>query len=279
MHRSHNYPRRKYQPAVTVPRITPAADASLKRVFAAIGVPESRPFTPDRFQLEALEAIAHSDCLVTAPTGSGKTWIAEQAIGRIRAQAGRAWYACPLKALSNAKYADFARIFGPDQVGILTGDRKENPDAPVVVGTTEILRNQLYDAMHRGESLGADFVVIDEAHFLGDAERGVVWEEVMIYLPARIPLLLLSATIGNAREIAAWLSLIRGRPCTVVEETRRPVPLFPLFLHPTTGLLLPLAAPSRRGGPAALHPKVRDVLGRNNRAMTRGAKLPPFGRI
>jgi len=278
-HSSHNYPRRKYHDPVTAPRFTPAADASLKRVFAAIGVPESQPFTPDRFQLEALEAIAHADCLVTAPTGSGKTWIAEQAIGRIRGQAGRAWYACPLKALSNAKYAEFARIFGPDQVGILTGDRKENPDAPVVVGTTEILRNQLYDAMHRGESLGSDFVVIDEAHFLGDTERGVVWEEVMIYLPARIPLLLLSATIGNAREIAAWLSSIRGRPCTVVEEARRPVPLFSLFLQPTTGLLLPLAAPSRRGGLATIHPKVKDVLGRNNRAMTRGAKLPPFGRI
>lgn len=278
MHRSHNYPRRKYSAPVTAPRFTPAADASLKRVFAAIGVPESRPFIPDRFQVEALEAVAHSDCLVTAPTGSGKTWIAEQAIGRIRGQGGRAWYACPLKALSNAKYADFIRIYGPDQVGILTGDRKENPDAPVVVGTTEILRNQLYDAMHHGESLGSDFVVIDEAHFLGDAERGVVWEEVMIYLPARIPLLLLSATIGNGREIAAWLSSIRGRPCAVVEETRRPVPLFPLFLH-STGLLLPLTAPSRRGRPATLHPKVQDVLGRHSRAMTRGAKLPPFGRI
>jgi len=278
MHRSRNYPRRKNYAPVPAPRFTPAADASLKRIFAAIGVPESRPFAPDRFQLEALGAVAHSDCLVTAPTGSGKTWIAEQAIARLRGQGGRAWYACPLKALSNAKYSDFRRIFGPDQVGILTGDRKENPDAPVVVGTTEILRNQLYDAMHRGESLGSDFVVIDEAHFLGDSERGVVWEEVMIYLPARIPLLLLSATIGNAREIAAWLSSIRGRPCTVVEEIRRPVPLFPLFLHPT-GLLLPLTAPERRGRPATLHPKVREVLGRNNRAMTRGAKLPPFGRI
>jgi superfamily II RNA helicase len=278
MHRSHNYPRRKYHAPVTPPRFRPAAHASLKRVFSAIGVPENGPFRPDRFQLEALEAVAHSDCLVTAPTGSGKTWIAEQAIGRIRGRGGRAWYACPLKALSNAKYADFTRIFGPDQVGILTGDRKENPDAPVIVGTTEILRNQLYDAMHRGESLGSDFVVIDEAHFLGDAERGVVWEEVMIYLPARIPLLLLSATIGNARQIADWLSSIRGRPCTVVEETRRPVPLFPLFLHPT-GLLLPLTTPSRRGSPAALHPKVKDVLGRDKRALARGAKLPPFGRI
>jgi len=278
MHRSHNYPRRKYRTPATPSRFTPSADAGLKRVFAKIGVPESRPFTPDRFQLEALEAVAHSDCLVTAPTGSGKTWIAEQAIARIRKAGGGAWYACPLKALSNAKYAEFSRLFGPDQVGILTGDRKENPDAPVIVGTTEILRNQLYDAMHRGESLGSDFVVIDEAHFLGDAERGVVWEEVMIYLPARIPLLLLSATIGNARQIAAWLSSIRGRPCAVVEETRRPVPLFPLFLHPS-GRLLPLTAPPRRGGTGTVHKKVSEFLGGNTRAAFRGNKLPPFGRI
>jgi len=278
MHRSHNYPRRKYRTPATATRFTATADAGLKRVFAKIGVPESRPFTPDRFQLQALEAVEDSDCLVTAPTGSGKTWIAEQAIARIRKAGGGAWYACPLKALSNAKYAEFSQWFGPDQVGILTGDRKENPDAPVIVGTTEILRNQLYDAMHRGESLGSDFVVIDEAHFLGDAERGVVWEEVMIYLPARIPLLLLSATIGNARQIAAWLSSIRGRPCMVVEETRRPVPLFPLFLHPS-GRLLPLTAPSRRGGPGKVHKKVSEFLGGNHRMAFRGNKLPPFGRI
>jgi len=149
-------------------QLNPAADARLKKVFAAIGVPPSRVFTPDAFQTEALKAIEHSDCLVTAPTGAGKTWIAVQAIARIRHQTGRAWYACPLKALSNAKYTEFSDIFGPANVGILTGDFRENPNAPIIVGTTEILRNQLYDAMHRGESLPADFVVLDEAHFLGD---------------------------------------------------------------------------------------------------------------
>ena len=86
-------------------------------------------------------------------------------------------------------------------MGILTGDRKENPDAPIIVGTTEILRNHLYDAMHRGEDLETDLVILDEAHFLGDEDRGVVWEEIMIYLPSRIPLLMLSATIGNAKKI------------------------------------------------------------------------------
>jgi ATP-dependent RNA helicase HelY len=93
----------------------------------------------------------------------------------------------PLKALTNAKLIEFAEIFGPENVGILTGDRKESPDAPIIVGTTEILRNQLYDAMHQGVSLNTDLVVLDEAHFLGDEERGVVWEETMIYLPPRIP--------------------------------------------------------------------------------------------
>ena len=201
----------------------PGADASLKKIFAGIGVPPDKAFTPDAFQTRALEAVAHSDCLVTAPTGAGKTWIAEQAIARIRQQGGKAWYASPLKALSNSKYNDFSKIFGQTHVGILTGDRQENPDAPIIVGTTEILRNQLYDAMHRGESLATDFVVLDEAHFLGDEERGVVWEEIMIYLPARIPLLLLSATIGNADRIADWLSSIRSTPCCVIEETVRPV--------------------------------------------------------
>jgi ATP-dependent RNA helicase HelY len=130
---------------------------------------------------------------------------------------GRAWYACPLKALSNAKYAEFAQAFGDAaNVGILTGDRREQPDAPIIIGTTEILRNQLYDAMHSGVELETDFVVLDEAHFLGDYDRGVVWEEIMIYLPARIPLLLLSATIGNAREIADWLSAIRRKTCRLV---------------------------------------------------------------
>ena len=139
---------KKHEP----PLVKPAADVRLKKVFAAIGVPPSRVFIPDPFQTEALKAIEQSDCLVTAPTGAGKTWIAVQAIARIRRQNGRAWYACPLKALSNAKYAEFSDIFGRADVGILTGDYRENPQAPIIVGTTEILRNQLYDAMHLGES-------------------------------------------------------------------------------------------------------------------------------
>jgi superfamily II RNA helicase len=278
MHRSHTYRRRERARPPEPRRFTPAADPRLKRVFARIGVPDSEPFTPDRFQVEALAAVEHGDCLVTAPTGSGKTWIAEQAIARIRAQGGSAWYACPLKALSNAKHAEFSAIFGAGEVGILTGDRKENPDAPVTVGTTEILRNQLYDAMHRGESLETDLVVLDEAHYLGDRERGVVWEEVMIYLPARVRLLLLSATIGNAGEIAAWLASIRGRACTVVAETKRPVPIFPLFLDPG-GTLIPLAAPARKGAVGGLDKRVSDGLGQKRGFARGGPALPHFGRV
>ena len=253
--RPKRYPRKK--PKTT--HLKAGADASLRKIFAEIGVPENAAFTPDAFQLEALKAIAHSDCLVSAPTGSGKTWIAQKAIDRIHSTGGRSWYACPLKALSNAKYAEFSAIFGRQQVGILTGDRKENPDAAIIVGTTEILRNQLYDAMHHGELLDADFVVLDEAHFLGDPDRGVVWEEIMIYLPQRIPLLLLSATIGNADQIAGWLSSIRSSRCTVIKEWKRPVPLVPLFLHPS-GTLLPLTESATAGGKEKISKKVNDYL-------------------
>jgi superfamily II RNA helicase len=173
----------------------PEADPLLKTVFAKIGKPVAAEFRPDPFQLEALDAIRADDCLVTAPTGSGKTWIAEEAIRSVFLKGGRCWYASPLKALTNAKWVEFAYLFGPVNVGILTGDTKENTDAPIIVGTTEILRNQLYDAMHTGENLDCDLVILDEAHFLGDRDRGVVWEEIMIYLPVRVNLLVVSSRL------------------------------------------------------------------------------------
>ncbi|MCX8043058.1 MAG: DEAD/DEAH box helicase [Desulfobacterota bacterium] len=216
----------------------PRAPRKLLRLFQNIGTPEHLPFVPDDFQREALELIQKSDVLVSAPTGSGKTWIAVQAMRRILAEGKRAWYASPLKALSNSKYHEFTVEFGEDRVGVLTGDRKENTDAPIIVGTTEILRNQLYDAMAQGSDFASDLVVLDEAHYLGDRERGVVWEEVMIYLPARVRLLMLSATIRNDHEIAAWLTSIRRHPCAVVHSDRRPVPLYPLYLLPDGELVL-----------------------------------------
>ncbi len=256
-----------------MPRIKPGADVRLKKVFARIGVPPKKRFKPDPFQEEAVAMIGRSDCLVSAPTGSGKTWIAQEAIQRVHGKGSRAWYASPLKALTNAKLLEFGKVFGPENVGILTGDRKENTDAPIIVGTTEILRNQLYDAMHEGVDLKADLVVLDEAHFLGDEDRGVVWEETMIYLPSRVHLLLLSATIGNARQIADWLETIRSKPCQVVEERKRPVPLFPLFFHPT-GKLMPLR--DSKG----MDKKVRKyVMSPRPPVLASPRDLPPFGSI
>jgi len=224
----------------------------LAPILERIGTPEPTPFIPDPFQLEALDVLRDSDVLVTAPTGAGKTYIAIKAIERLFTAGRKSWYASPLKALSNAKYQEFSEMFGAANVGILTGDRKENPHAPIIVGTTEILRNQLYDTMHRGEDLSVDLVVLDEAHYLGDQDRGVVWEEVLIYLPSRVKLLMLSATIQNAEEICGWLEWLRQKSCRWVAAHQRPVPLYPLFLFPS-GELSPLS--NRRG----LYARIRTV--------------------
>jgi superfamily II RNA helicase len=219
-------------------------------------VPEAEPFVPDPFQQEAVDSLERTDVVVTAPTGAGKTWIALAAMQRVFTGGARSWYASPLKALSNSKYSEFSQEFGSKNVGILTGDRKENPHAPVIVGTTEILRNQLYDAMYRGEDLPVDLVVLDEAHYLGDQDRGVVWEEVMIYLPARVRLLLLSATVSNAEQIAGWLEWLRAAPARVVAAYERPVPLYALFMFPD-GELTPLVQRGKMAG------KVRHFLERS----------------
>ncbi len=257
----------------------PGSDKSLKHVFEKIGTPEQLQFKPDLFQIQALEAIKKSDCLVTAPTGAGKTWIAEQVANDIIRKNGKVWYATPLKALTNSIHSQFSKIFGKETVGILTGDIKENPDAAIVIGTTEILRNQLYDAMYTGENLTSDLIILDEAHFLGDEQRGVVWEEVIIYLPVRIPLLLLSATIGNPLSIAEWLESIRGKKCHVIKAYDRPVPLFPLFLHPT-GTLFPLTEEPESEGKKILYKKVSKLANIKNKPMvSHNEKLPPFGDI
>ena len=262
-------------------RLKAGADKRLKKVFESIGTPPQIPFKPDRFQIDAVSAIKQSDCLVTAPTGAGKTWIAQEAISWQIKKGGRSWYASPLKALSNAKYTEFAHHFGSKLVGILTGDRKENPDAPIIVGTTEILRNHLYDAMYSGIDLKTDLVIIDEAHFLGDPERGVVWEEIMIYLPPRIPMLLLSATVGNAHQISKWLTSIRKKKCTVIIENQRPVPLYPLFLNPS-GTLYPYLAPNAKGQNTntRIYRKLEDFIHkRGKKKILAPGKLPPFGEI
>jgi superfamily II RNA helicase len=257
----------------------PGSDKSLKPIFEQIGVPEKTKFTPDPFQVQAIDAINKSDCLVTAPTGSGKTWIAEQVAQKVMQKKGKVWYATPLKALTNSIHTQFSTLFGKENVGILTGDIKENPDAAIIIGTTEILRNQLYDAMHTGDNLTCDLIILDEAHFLGDEQRGVVWEEIMIYLPVRIPLLLLSATIGNPFQIAKWLESIRGKKCYVIEEHNRPVPLFPLFMHPS-GTLFPLMEKQGSAKKQMLHKKVyRFEKTKKKPRMAPVGKLPPFSDI
>ncbi len=210
----------------------------LRELLAGIGTPKPAPLKPDPFQLQALAALEFEDVLVTAPTGSGKTWIAREEIRRLLELGKRAWYTTPLKALTNSKYAEFSEEFGADRVGILTGDRKENSDAPLIVGTTEIFRNQLFDSLRGGEVVSADLVVFDEAHYLADEERGHVWEEAIILTPPRIRMLLLSATIGNAEEFAGWIAEVRGVRCGVITRPgARPVPLRAAFLMPDKRLL------------------------------------------
>ncbi|HET9311604.1 MAG TPA: DEAD/DEAH box helicase [Actinomycetota bacterium] len=181
------------------------------------------PFALDEFQMQAAEAVeAGMSVLVAAPTGSGKTVVAEYAIERALARGGKSFYTTPLKALSNQKYGDLAAKHGADTVGLLTGDNTVNSEAPVVVMTTEVLRNMLYE---RSDTLdGLVSVVMDEVHYLQDPYRGAVWEEVLIHLPLSVSVVCLSATISNAEEFGEWIGTLRGETRVVIEE-QRPVPL------------------------------------------------------
>jgi ATP-dependent RNA helicase HelY len=165
--------------------------------------------------------------LVASPTGSGKTLVAEYAIAKALGEGAKAFYTTPLKALSNQKFGDLTRVHGPRKVGLLTGDNAINGDAPVVVMTTEVLRNMIYARSRALE--GLRYVVLDEVHYLQDPGRGAVWEEVIIHLPADIDIVALSATVSNAEEVAAWMQTVRGETETVIEE-RRPVDLVHLYL-------------------------------------------------
>ncbi len=203
------------QPAVRRP-----PSGRLRVLLQDVGTPPPGPFVPAPFQEAALAAVRVTDVLVCAPTGSGKTWIAEQAIGELLAAGGSAWYTTPLKALSNQKFHRFTGLYGAESVGLLTGERRINASAPVIVATTEILRNVLY-----GERLSPDLIVLDEAHYLADRERGTAWEEILLLAPPRARLLLLSATFPNADTVAGWLAEVRGRRPEVIVERTRPVPL------------------------------------------------------
>jgi ATP-dependent RNA helicase HelY len=178
------------------------------------------PFQLDAFQREAIEKLerGRGGVLVSAPTSSGKTMVAEYAIFRALQDGVKALYTTPLKALSNQKYHDFVREYGESMVGLVTGENTINDDAPVVVMTTEILRNLIYEDPKRLDLVR--YVVLDEVHYIDDFPRGSVWEEIVIQAPATIKLVGLSATIGNYQEIADWMAENRGGMETVFHNVR-----------------------------------------------------------
>jgi ATP-dependent RNA helicase HelY len=189
---------------------------------------QALPFALDPFQVDALDAIDRgSSVVVAAPTGSGKTIVAEYVVHRALRTAGKSFYTTPIKALSNQKYADFVSRYGAKNVGLLTGDTSINGEAPIVVMTTEVLRNMLYEASSTLN--GLRYVVLDEVHYLQDPYRGPVWEEVIIHTPPEVDLVCLSATVSNASELADWVTSVRGRTEAVI-HTVRPIELRQLYL-------------------------------------------------
>ncbi len=233
---------------------------------------EHYPFPLDPFQVAACEALADGrGVLVAAPTGAGKTVVGEFAV-HLALEAGTScFYTTPIKALSNQKYNDLVERYGPERVGLLTGDNSINSDAPVVVMTTEVLRNMIYAGSSSLENLS--HVVMDEVHYLADRSRGAVWEEVLIHLPERVTVAALSATVSNAEEFGHWLGTVRGDTDVIVEE-HRPVPLWQQVLVGQHLHDLFVDDDQRQVNPELLHRAQDDA---RMERMQRGRGRPPRG--
>ena len=206
------------------------------------------PFELDDFQKDACNFINEGKSVVVcAPTGAGKTVIAQHAIHRALEEGKRVFYTTPLKALSNQKFYDFGEKYGSDKVGLLTGDTSINRNGQIVVMTTEVFRNMLY-----GTNFGAvadnmkdvKYVVLDEVHYMNDEQRGTVWEESIIYCPTNVQIIALSATVANSQELTDWINTVHSKT-ELVNTDFRPVPLrFYYFDSSQPTKLLPLLTPS-----------------------------------
>src|SRR6266700_3962347 len=238
-------------------------------------------FEFDDFQRQACEALrGGNSVLVAAPTGSGKTVVGEYAVHLALAAGRKRFYTTPIKALSNQKYTDLVRRYGPAKVGLLTGDNSVNGEAPIVVMTTEVLRNMLYAGSATLAGLG--YVVLDEVHYLADRFRGAVWEEVIIHLPESVLVVALSATVSNAEEFGDWLTQVRGGTTVIVDE-HRPVPLWQHVL--ADGRLYdlfvagPAPGPGGRAGPSAqVNPELLRLERRQEWARKARGRPPRGGR-
>jgi ATP-dependent RNA helicase HelY len=216
---------------MSIAAAAPGPPGSNDRSEALAEFASAYDFPLDGFQVRACEALERGDgVLVAAPTGAGKTIVGEFAVHLALRLGQKCFYTTPIKALSNQKFADLSARYGASNVGLLTGDNSINGDAPVVVMTTEVLRNMIYAGSSALRGLG--YVVMDEVHYLSDRFRGAVWEEVIIHLPEHVRLVSLSATVSNTEEFADWLVTVRGHTQVVVEE-HRPVPLWQHVLSGT----------------------------------------------